>query len=207
MIYVLRAQNKKDGFFKVGFSHDPSRRMPDIQTNCPFKLSLVALKPGTLKDEKAFHKKLAKFKTNGEWFEDAPEVREVLGISLVHQEMKKDFTSKTDWFKVAVFIENNKGYSFNAGMLCACLGVDIEMVDKFYHNKKFNSPFRLETVSEANAAKINLVGKYKDGRVLSHPDLFNPILGEYDQFWQGPIRITPFNQKFYPGKALGSYTF
>ncbi len=208
MIYVLRAQNQKKGFFKVGFSGKPERRISDIQTNCPFKLSLVAIRPGTLKEERAFHKHLKDYKTNGEWFKDTPETRDILKITYVHQELKKDWTNQTDWYKVATFILCNKEYSYSAEMLFDCLGVDPRMIDKFYHSKRFDSPFRLEAVSEEDAAKVNLVGKLREShRVISHPDLFTPILGDYDKFWVGPTRITPFNQHFYPGKPLGSTTW
>lgn len=207
MIYVLRVQNQRKGFFKVGFSTNPANRIPDIQTNCPFKLSLVSLRPGSLKDEKALHRQLEYFKTTGEWFKDTPEVRNVLKISSVHQEIKKDFVSQADWFKVAIFLENNKDFSYDANMLCNCLDVNIDLLKKFYHNKRFDSPFRIESVNESDATKVNLVGMIKSGEIISHTDLFTPILGAYDKFWQGPIRVTPFNQKNYPGKPLGSTTW
>lgn len=207
MIYVLRIQNQKKGFFKVGKSDDPSKRMPDIQTNSPFKLSLVSLKLGGLKEEKALHKLLKTNQTNGEWFSDTPETRSILEVTHVHQEMKKDFVSQTGWFKVLTFLECNKKYSFDAEMLCRCLGVDIQRIETFYHNKKMDAPFRLESVSEEDAYKVNLVGPYKKGQILAHPDLFNPILGAYDNFWQGHTRVTPFNHYMYPHKKLGEYTF
>jgi hypothetical protein len=203
MIYVLRVQNQRKGFLKIGTTETPARRMRDIQTNCPFDLSLVSLRPGTIKEEREIHRKLREYKTRGEWFEDTKEVREFLNISMVHQEMKKDFVTKTGWYKVAVFIEANKNYSYSAEMLCSCLEVDIEKLSVFYHNKRFDSPFRLETIGQEDAAKINLVGPIGSGLVVSHPELFNPVLGGYEKFWEGPTRVTPFNHRLYPEAKLG----
>ncbi len=190
MIYVLRVQNRKNGFFKVGTSINPARRIPDIQTNCPFKISVVALRHGGQKEERALHKLLKDYRTNGEWFEDTKETREILKINTVYQDLKKSYASQADWFKVIVFLESNKEYSYDAEMLCNCLGLNIEMLRKFYHNKKFDSPFRIEGVSKDDAVKINLVGELgSDGLVISHPDLFTPILGAYDSFWQKIIEF------------------
>lgn len=207
MIYVLMAKNKKESVFKIGFSLNPARRIPDIQTNCPFKLALIALRPGTIKDERAYHKKLAQFNTNGEWFKDTPEVREVLGIKQVLPDIIKVWHKTHGWFKIVTFLESNKDYSFDAKMLCECLDINYWQLNTFYQNKNMNAPFRMEGVNEEDARKVSLVGSLKCGTVISHPDLFTPILGAFDQFWQGPTRVTPFNQAQYPHKKLGQYTF
>lgn len=59
--------------FKVGITNDPAKRLPGIQTGCPFRVSLV--KSWVLPDretarliEDRFHRQNAKWRTSGEWF-------------------------------------------------------------------------------------------------------------------------------------------
>ncbi len=68
-VYFLRV----GGYVKIGWTSDLEKRMrqymPDSQ--------LLAVKPGTRKDENALHRKFAHLKTHGrEWFPLAPQITE-----------------------------------------------------------------------------------------------------------------------------------
>lgn len=71
-VYFLRI----GGYVKIGWTSDLGKRMrqypPDTQ--------LLAVKPGTRKDENRLHKKFAHLKTHGrEWFPLAPQIMEEVG--------------------------------------------------------------------------------------------------------------------------------
>lgn len=59
--------------FKVGITNNPVKRLPTIQTGCPFRVRLV--KSWVLPDretarsiEDSFHRQNRKWRTSGEWF-------------------------------------------------------------------------------------------------------------------------------------------
>lgn len=201
MIYVLNGQYKKVSVFKVGFSLNPIRRIPDIQTNCPFKLSLVALRSGTLKDERAFHKLLVKFKTNGEWFQDTPETRAILDIpnGLLVDHKKSPLGS------LISFMETNRNYSFNVELICNVFKLDYHRLDSYYHQGGETSPIRIEGIDNEDLQRINYVGKLGVNgyvNVVSHCSLFNEQIGGYERFHNYHSRITPFNKHLIPEKWL-----
>lgn len=71
------AANRSD-LVKIGFTDRPmSQRLRQMQTGSPTKLRLVSWFPGTLADERAMHRRLARFRERGEWFRDTQELREV----------------------------------------------------------------------------------------------------------------------------------
>lgn len=53
---------------KIGFSVDPPARLPEIQWGCPLPLTLEAVVPGTIQEEKRFHSWFADDRITGEWF-------------------------------------------------------------------------------------------------------------------------------------------
>ncbi len=63
-LYVVRAGQ----FVKIGSTVDPIKRLSQLQVGCPYKIQLVAVFPGTRKDEKELHRIFKKDRFRGEWF-------------------------------------------------------------------------------------------------------------------------------------------
>ncbi len=68
MVYALATSDLK--LVKIGMTKSPRQRFINIQSACPFEVSLwLGIRtPIPRKVEKDLHKKLEKFKTKGEWF-------------------------------------------------------------------------------------------------------------------------------------------
>ena len=94
IVYLFRA-NKHD-LFKIGFTDgDPERRLGEVQTGCPYRLSIYAYidlngKIDAQVVERAIHRELARCRMSGEWFaislERANEVIRCYGESPKAQE-------------------------------------------------------------------------------------------------------------------------
>lgn len=64
-IYFLAA----GPFVKIGKSTgSPSARIRELQTGCPYPITLVAHAIGGLREEFALHKRFAAYREHGEWF-------------------------------------------------------------------------------------------------------------------------------------------
>lgn len=79
-IYVIG--NLYHGLIKIGFSINPEKRISGIQVGCPFRVSLLKVFDGTMKQEKKLHKKYRRYNTNGEWFKYEGELKEVLQLTM-----------------------------------------------------------------------------------------------------------------------------
>ncbi len=75
-LYVLQALS--GGPYKIGWTSKPSAkaRRADAQTYHPETLRLLRETPAYAAQEKAVHKLLHAYRMSGEWFQDAPPVRE-----------------------------------------------------------------------------------------------------------------------------------
>lgn len=72
-IYFIQAQG--DGPIKIGVTGDnPRKRMVKIQSDCPWPVKLLGAIEGTVSQEKQIHLVLARYKTQGEWFEPTANV-------------------------------------------------------------------------------------------------------------------------------------
>ncbi len=60
------------GFVKIGYSANWMQRIAELQTGCPFKLSLLYLMHGTRQIEHTIHQQFADLRLHGEWFRGAP---------------------------------------------------------------------------------------------------------------------------------------
>jgi hypothetical protein len=77
---------------KIGKANDPEARIAELQTGCPEKLKLIAvLKCKSRKHaefmEQQAHRTFRKYRSRGEWFHYAPEIREFIqkaGIGVAH---------------------------------------------------------------------------------------------------------------------------
>lgn len=65
MIYFIKANDR----VKIGYTLDPSKRIPSIQTSSPYKLEVLLIIDGTIELERELHKNFQEYKIAGEWFE------------------------------------------------------------------------------------------------------------------------------------------
>jgi excisionase family DNA binding protein len=72
-VYFLAAI---DGPIKIGFARDVSERLAALQIANPHPLRLLASLPGTVRLERALHRRFAEHRLRGEWFRPAPELLE-----------------------------------------------------------------------------------------------------------------------------------
>jgi hypothetical protein len=64
LIYFIKCNN----YVKIGRSIDPKRRLADLQTGNPFKLTLIRTLNEKDFEESTLHKKFNRFRVRGEWF-------------------------------------------------------------------------------------------------------------------------------------------
>ncbi len=68
VVYFVRAG--LDGPIKVGFTNDaPEVRMRYLQVGCPWPLSLIGAREGSIFHEQLLHNKFSALRMVGEWFE------------------------------------------------------------------------------------------------------------------------------------------
>lgn len=72
---VYFIQSEIGGPIKIGVSGNPQERMDSLQMYYPFKLLVIAtIKEGGYKKESELHKRFAKYRLHGEWFDPVPEL-------------------------------------------------------------------------------------------------------------------------------------
>lgn len=80
-IYFIRANG--DGPIKIGFTTDlPHKRIATVKTGCPWPITLIGAIEGTMAQEKALHRALVAFRTQGEWFQPHPDVLELVNATI-----------------------------------------------------------------------------------------------------------------------------
>lgn len=66
-VYFVKAANR----IKIGFSTKPLSRIQALKTSIPHPIDLTLVVRGTKSDEARLHKRLAAYRTNGEWFAES----------------------------------------------------------------------------------------------------------------------------------------
>lgn len=66
---------------KIGISKNPNRRLSQLQTGHPRRLTLVATLPGGLDEEMQLHGRFRAHHLSGEWFSDCPEIRDFIACN------------------------------------------------------------------------------------------------------------------------------
>lgn len=66
MSFVYFIRSEQSGFIKIGFSHDPQRRISELATSQPVKL--LGYFTGTKHTEANLHVRFAECRAHGEWF-------------------------------------------------------------------------------------------------------------------------------------------
>lgn len=62
------------GRIKIGYSSNPEARMAAFQAGSPVRLQILALAPGGMAREVAYHAQFQAHRAYGEWFARAPEI-------------------------------------------------------------------------------------------------------------------------------------
>lgn len=65
--YIYLMRNNRNGYYKIGFSKNPSARERTLQSEEP-DITLIRQWPGTMFDEVALHAKFEAQRIRGEWF-------------------------------------------------------------------------------------------------------------------------------------------
>lgn len=76
--HVYFIESETTGLIKIGRSVNPSSRFNAIRTMSPDKLVLLGSVPEAVCSESELHKRFAKHRKHGEWFESSPEIRELI---------------------------------------------------------------------------------------------------------------------------------
>ena len=71
VIYFIQAST---GHIKIGTATDIKERLSNLQAGNPMPLKILAVVPGTRREEKALHAEFAGHRAAGEWFNPAPEL-------------------------------------------------------------------------------------------------------------------------------------
>lgn len=77
MKYVYLIQSLEEGYYKIGVSKNPKKRLKQLQTGNSSELKLINFYPSEYADkiEKTIHNLLSHNKKEGEWFDiDLPEI-------------------------------------------------------------------------------------------------------------------------------------
>lgn len=74
-IYVVAADN---GLIKIGRAVDPVKRVRDLQSFCPARLTVLAVVRSQRSDfdERSLHIRFDRHRRHGEWFTDIPAIRD-----------------------------------------------------------------------------------------------------------------------------------
>jgi hypothetical protein len=83
LVYMLAAS--EGDFYKIGRTTCPRQRFSNIQTACPFEVSLIAgiRTPCAHLVESHYHNQLLDYRTKGEWFKLPSSVADQLSNSFV----------------------------------------------------------------------------------------------------------------------------
>ncbi len=76
--HVYFIESEASGLIKIGRSIDPTSRFNAIRTMSPDALVFLGSVPEKVYSEADLHKKFAEHRKHGEWFDAAPEIRELI---------------------------------------------------------------------------------------------------------------------------------
>ena len=93
MKYVYLIQSLEEGYYKIGVSKNPEKRLQQLQTGNSSELKLISSYPSEYADkiEKTIHNLLSHNKKEGEWFDiDLPEA---LSFNSKCEKIEENFTT------------------------------------------------------------------------------------------------------------------
>lgn len=77
--------NTEEEKLKIGFSNNPIERLEQLQTACPFRLSIYATIPGDRETEFKLHCRFAYLRQSGEWFYLDDELWELVRLAAFYE--------------------------------------------------------------------------------------------------------------------------
>lgn len=91
-IYFILSE--ETGLVKIGKAKNPEERLKTLVVGCPGSMKLIAVFDSVFGIERALHRKFAKYRRNGEWFEFSLEVkkwiwRAFLGEKVWNEDMQR----------------------------------------------------------------------------------------------------------------------
>lgn len=143
------------GPIKIGVTDDLSARLKQLDTGCPFELSVLATFPGTEIHEAALHAKFSHLLLKGEWFASAPELVDYIAgcraagqlVSLTFLE-RKERPRRRASDDAQMYLETMRDYLFLAAQpgpfekrgpwikrAAAVIGMDESRAWSFYYRK------------------------------------------------------------------------
>jgi hypothetical protein len=108
LVYFLHAEDTN--LVKIGWTADLDRRFDQLQTACPHKLRLLGVHIGPREVETIYHRDLAPYRQQGEWFFLTREMRRFVMAGLGQHSESKSY-AMSFWYsmtgaKTADEIEN-----------------------------------------------------------------------------------------------------
>jgi len=111
-VYFIEAS--ESGFLKIGWAKDPVKRLRELQTGCPYELTILGQCPGSLEDEAAFHRTYADLRVRGEWFRLDGALRErFAGAAQLNLLIERDLARVDRNVKEGVYIARQFKRKFN----------------------------------------------------------------------------------------------
>jgi hypothetical protein len=68
---------------KIGSSHDPHKRLREVQWGCPLEVALEGVWPGNREAEFELHRRFADDRLRGEWFTISPTLDDIIAAATV----------------------------------------------------------------------------------------------------------------------------
>jgi|GEM_PF-5101312 len=79
-IYFVQLEGQPK--LKIGITTDVNARIAQLQTASPYQLKLVAVIAGTAATEKSYHRRFKQYRTSGEWFDLAGDLKKFVNSLL-----------------------------------------------------------------------------------------------------------------------------
>lgn len=73
--YIYLIENKRAACVKIGYSHNPARRLQQLSTGSADPLRLAAVIQGTYQEEQRLHAMFQIYHSKDEWFRDCRAIR------------------------------------------------------------------------------------------------------------------------------------
>lgn len=100
---IYFAQTGVGGPIKIGITVYPPKRIGELQTGCPWPITLLGVRAGEPHHENWLHKRFSKSRMTGEWFECSEEL-----LSFIATVLHSDFQWPEILRKPERVIESNK---------------------------------------------------------------------------------------------------
>lgn len=121
MIYFVQAGDT----VKIGYGADPWRRIQAIRTHTPHSVKVLGIKPGSMHDERALHKRFAAYRAQREWFHLSDEIKSFIAsecFEMVEEKKTRELAphrkegERLAAFRLAKGIKTHKDFIARSGV-------------------------------------------------------------------------------------------